>query len=324
MGGGVLVIFFAAQTAFRLWYFGDILPNTYYLKLTGYPFALRISQGIYALAQFIWKLNILLFVFPFMLAVRHDRRIGLLLWALIVQMMYSVYVGGDAWEYWGGSNRYISIAMPGFFILLSYALFRVSRFILGAMNADTRQAGIATTNWKGYIFPLLIAVSLVSVNSIYGLDALAEVLLIKPPLHSGNGESNHREVEEALLLRKMTTPDATIAVTRAGTIPYFSDRSSIDLLGKTDRVIAHEDMRVFEAGWHRLIEFRAGHMKFDYRYSIEQQRPDVIAQLWLHTEEVRPYLQKYYRGVRLQGKCLYMRAASVNVLWENVPAEACQ
>ncbi|HSL02798.1 MAG TPA: hypothetical protein VK901_04585 [Nitrospiraceae bacterium] len=117
-GSVMLVIFFAAQTAFRLWYFGDILPNTYYLKLTGYPFTLRISQGIYVLAQFIWKLNVLLFVLPFLLAVRRDRRTGLLLWTLIVQMMYSVYVGGDAWEYWGGSNRYICIAMPGFFILL--------------------------------------------------------------------------------------------------------------------------------------------------------------------------------------------------------------
>lgn len=320
----MLVTFFAAQTAFRLWYFGDILPNTYYLKLTGYPFTLRISQGIYALAQFMWKLNVLLFVLPFMLTVRRDRRVWLLLWALIVQMMYSVYVGGDAWEYWGGSNRYISIAMPGFFILLSYALFRVSRFIIGAMNLDPRPAGIATTNWKGYIFPLLIAVSLISVNSIYGLEALAEVLLIKPPLHSGNREENHEEVEQALLLRQMTTPDATIVVTRAGTIPYFSGRPSIDLLGKTDRHIAHENMRTFAAGWHKFIEFRPGHMKFDYSYSIGQQRPDVIAQLWRHTEEARPYLQQDYRSVRLQGKCLYLREGSVHVLWENVPTEICK
>lgn len=321
-GSVMLIIFFAAQTAFRLWYFGDILPNTYYLKLTGYPFTLRISQGIYVLVQFVWKLNILLFVLPFMLAVRRDRRIGLLLWVLMIQMMYSVYVGGDAWENWGGSNRYISIAMPGFFILLSYALFHVSRLITGAMNAEPRQATLATTNWKGFIFPLLIAVSLISVNSIYGLEALAEVLLIKPPLHSGNGEENHEEVEQALLLRKMTTPAATIVVTRAGTIPYFSGRSSIDLLGKTDRHIAHENMRTFAAGWHKFIEFRPGHMKFDYSYSIGQLKPDVIAQLWRHREEAGPYLQNY-RGVRLRGKCIYVREGSVNVLWENVPTEVC-
>jgi hypothetical protein len=152
---------------------------------------------------------------------------------------------------------------------------------------------------------------------------LAEVLLIKPPLHAGNGEENQEEVKQALLLRTMTTRDATIVVTRAGTIPYFSDRYSIDLLGKTDRYIAHENMRTFATGWHRLIEFKPGHMKFDYRYSIGQQRPDVIAQLWGHGEEVRPYLQQYYRGVRMQGKCLYLREGSVNVLWENVSTEVC-
>jgi arabinofuranosyltransferase len=322
-GSVMLVIFCAAQTAFRLWYFGDILPNTYYLKLIGYPFALRISQGIYVLVQFMWKLNVLLFVLPFMLAVRRDRRILVLLWALIAQMMYSVYVGGDAWEYWGGSNRYISIAMPGFFILLSYALFRVSQFIVGAMNAEPRAAGIATTNWKGYIFPLLIAYSVITVNSIYGLEALAEVLLIKPPLHTGNGEENHEEVEQALLLRKITTTEAKIAVARAGTIPYFSDRYSIDEFGKANKYIAHQNMKSFAAGWHRLIEFRPGHMKFDYGYSIGQQQPDVVAQLGPHGEEARPYLQIDYRGVRLRGKCIYVREGSVNVLWENVSTEVC-
>ncbi len=320
-GSVMLVTFIAAQTAFRLWYFGDLMPNTYYLKLTGYPFTLRISQGIAVLVQFIWKFNILLFVLPFLLAVRRDRRILLLLWALIVQMLYSVYVGGDAWEYWGGSNRYITIAMPGFFILLSYALYRLSQFIISAMHADPRQ--MATTNGKGAVFPLLMVGALLSVNSIYGLEALAEMLLIKPPLHAGNGEENHEEVEQARLLRHMTTPAATIVVTRAGTIPYFSGRPSIDLLGKTDRHVAHENMRTYAVGWHKFIEFRPGHMKFDYSYSIGQLQPDVIVQLWRHGEEAQPYLQNY-RGVRLQGKCIYVRKASSNVLWEQVPAELCR
>ena len=319
-GSVILITFVAAQSAFRLWYFGDVLPNTYYLKLTGYPFGLRISQGLYVLVQFIWKLNVLLFALPFLLAVRRDWRIGLLLWALIVQMLYSVYVGGDAWEYWGGSNRYISIAMPGFFILLSYALFRVSQFIMSAMHADPRQTEMAKT--QGVIFPLLIAGSLLSVNSIYGLDALAELLLIKAPLHSGNGEENHEEVAQTRVLRTITTPTATIVVARAGTIPYFSGRPSIDLLGKTDRHIAHEDMRTFAVGWHKFIEFRPGHMKFDYHYSIGQLKPDVIVQLWEHGEEAQPYLQNY-QGVRLQGKCIYVREGSANVLWEQVPAERC-
>jgi hypothetical protein len=313
----------AAQTLFRLWYFGDILPNTYYLKLTGYPVALRITQGLYVLLQFVWHLNVWLFALPFALAVKGDRRILLLLWALIVQMMYSVYVGGDAWEYWGGSNRYISIAMPGFLILLAYALFLVSRFISGVMSATSPRAAMATPNGNGYLFPALILCAVMSVNSRYGVAAWAELLLITPPLHSGNYQNNHRDVEQALLLREITTAEATIAVARAGTIPYFSDLYSIDLLGKTDRYVAHLNMRREASGLHRFIEFRPGHMKFDYSHSIGQLKPDVIVQLYEHVEEARPELQQHYRGVRLQEGCIYVREGSSNVLWERLPAEPC-
>jgi hypothetical protein len=323
-GLAALVSFSVAQTLFRLWYFGDILPNTYYLKLTGYPVTLRITEGGYALLQFIWKFNVCLFVLPFVLALRGDRRIWLLLWSLIGQLMYSVYVGGDAWEYWGGSNRYISIAMPGFFVLLSYGLFVVGRLLLGVWRADGPHARVASSAAERFVFPALILGAVMSVNSIYGPAALAELLLIKPPLQSGDQGSNHLEVEQALMLRKITTPKATVTVARAGTVPYFSDLPSIDLLGKTDARIARGPARRFETGLRRFIEFRPGHMKFDYPYSIGQLKPDVIFQPWEHLDEVRPEVQKHYRGVRLHGRCVYLRKDSANVLWETLNAEPCE
>jgi arabinofuranosyltransferase len=322
-GSLILLAFCAAQTAFRSWYFGDVLPNTYYLKLTGYPLMLRLSRGAYVLAEFIWSANILLFAIPFALAFKRDRRILLLLWVFTIQMLYSVYVGGDAWEYWGGSNRYICIAMPGFFVVLSYGLLRLSRLIIGAVMAGPRRAGTPTAMRTLGVFSLLVVLSMLSFNSIYGPKALAEALLIKPPLHTGNGGENQLEVEEALRLREVTAPDATIVVVRAGTIPYFADRPSIDLLGKTDRHIAHEPMRPSSPGLRRFVEFRPGHMKYDYGYSIEGEKPDVVVQLWRHPEEVQPYLRAYYRSARLQGMCLYFRKGSPLVSWEKLPAESC-
>jgi hypothetical protein len=157
-------------------------------------------------------------------------------------------------------------------------------------------------------------------NSIYGAEALLEALLITPPYQTGRSDENYQEVQQALLLRTITTPKATLAVVRAGTIPYFADRYSIDELGKNDRYIAHEPMKR-SSGLHRFIEFIPGHMKYDYGYSIAKQRPDVIVQLWEHdehAEELRPYLQQYY-GIRLLGNCLYLRKDSVNVLWDRFP-----
>jgi hypothetical protein len=314
-----LVFFGALQTGFRLWYFGELLPNTYYLKMTGYPLELRLSRGAFVLAQFIWHFNGLLFSLPFLLVSRRERRRALLLWMVVLQMVYSVYVGGDAWEYWGGSNRYISIAMPGFFVLLSCALFEIAHVLPGA----PRPPLLTPSRWSMLAFPILVAVSIFSVNSIYGVKAWAEVLLIHAPLHSGTDGENHREVEEALLLSTMTTPDAVIAVVRAGTIPYFSDRPTIDLLGKNDLHIARE-ASIVPPGRARFVYFRPGHIKFDYHYSIEHQAPDVVVQLWQDGEEVLPYLQKHYTRVLLGRRCMYVLDASPRVLRNRLPPSGCE
>ena len=121
--GAVLLGALAIQTAARLWYFGDPLPNTYYLKVTGYPLLPRIAHGLAVFAGLVWQMNPVLFLCAFaVLLFRRDKRLLLLAAVFVGQAAYSIYVGGDAWEGWGGSNRYLSIAMPGFFILLANGL----------------------------------------------------------------------------------------------------------------------------------------------------------------------------------------------------------
>jgi hypothetical protein len=317
-GLAALVGFVLLQTALRMWYFGDLLPNTYYLKMTGYPTLLRMSRGAFVLAEFIWKFNVLLFALPFVMLSGLGRGGKLLLLTFGVQAAYSVYAGGDAWEYWGGSNRYISLAMPGFFVALSWSLLALARAIPPSAGPVST---IASNSLPAGFLPLLV-VSAVSVNCIYGPAALKEALLVHAPLHTGPGDENHDEVEEALALRRITTNDATIAVVRAGTIPYFADRPSLDLLGKTDRVIAHGASRV-TTGRARFIDFRPGHSKFDYRYSIEQLAPDVVVQLWIEREQIEPFLQRFYTSASLQGHCVYLRKTSPRVLWSHVPSAGC-
>jgi hypothetical protein len=286
---------------------------------------LRISRGLYVLGQFIWNFNPILVLIPFVLALPRDPRVRLLLWVFAAQLAYSVYVGGDAWEFWGGSNRYISIAMPGFFVLLSLALFRLSRLIIGfsmPVLGIARALGGARSRYV--LFACFVAFSVISVNCIRGPSAWAEVALLVPPLHSGPGGENQSDVQEALRLQDVTTPAATIEVTRAGTIPYFLDRPGIDLLGKSDRRVAHEPMKRSSTGLASYVEFRPGHMKYDYDYSVEQLKPDVITSLWKHQEEIMLYLDKYYRAVELAGRCLYFRDDSPDVSWEKLPPEHCK
>ncbi len=65
-------------------------------------------------------------------------------------------------------------------------------------------------------------------------------------------------------------------------------------------------------------------MIYDYCYSIEEQRPDLIMQLWQHPEDVQPYLAKYDIGIRLEGWCIYVRQGSANILWDKLPSQTCQ
>jgi arabinofuranosyltransferase len=321
-GSLILLGFSLAQTAFRLWYFGDPLPNTYYLKLTGYPLLLRVSRGIEVLCSFIWQSNALLFAIPFALALRRDPKVLLLLCVLSAQLLYSAYVGGDAWEFWGGSNRYISIAMPAFFVLLAFGLARLAGFLAIAFADKLHTRHLHALRNAGFLS--LIAVSVLSMNSIHGPGALAEFFLLKPPLHAGPGEENDLDVREALALADVTKPAASLLVARAGTIPYFSQRVGIDLLGKNDVHIAHEPMRRDQDGIRGLIAFRPGHMKYDYKYSVETLRPDVVVQLWQHQEEVRPYLTQNYAGVFVAGRCAFFRKGSPNVLWDRLPDSPCE
>lgn len=316
-GGLVLLSFCLFQTVFRIWYYGDVLPNTYYLKMTGYPTLLRITRGIFVMWEFIWRMNWILFSLPVgFLFFRNDRMILLLFWVFLAQLLYSIYVGGDAWEWWGGSNRYLCVAMPGFFVLFSCSLSCLCQFLSCVVNGHVGWGEEMNRRTFHVLFSFLMALSFINFNCIYepGYRALKELALINTPLHV---QDNKKNVGEALLIRRITGPQAKIAVVWAGIIPYFSDRYAIDLLGKNDRRIAREKIRI-SSGLSRLISFYPGHSKWNYRYSIGQLKPDVVAQLWQAPEEAKPYLDKDYRESEMRGIAFYLLKDSPQVLWDQV------
>jgi hypothetical protein len=117
-----------------------------------------------------------------------------------------------------------------------------------------------------------------------------------------------------LALRAATADDATIAVTWAGAIPYFSHRPAIDLLGKSDRVIATRERQP-------TIGFYPGHDKWDYGYSIGQLRPDVVAELW-HASEADFRAIESLGYIRL-APWVFARADSTRIDRAALKAAAC-
>lgn len=272
VGVAITAAFVAAETVFRLAYFGDPLPNTYYLKITGIPLLMRTSRGLGVSIVFV--ASIIPFIGVLSRLRRHAAAGGrwVALAVFVAQLGYSAAAGGDAWERWGGANRFVSIAMPLLFALVAAVLVRAPwRISLPRVRLPrVVQLSAATLG-------LLIAGNSLALELSTEGDPLSRLsLATKPP----EADADERHVRAALALRRVTDPSATVAVVWAGAIPYFSERPAIDLLGKMDRRIAHEPMHLPDAA-HRWTGFVPGHLKWDYAYSIGELKPDIIqAPLW--------------------------------------------
>jgi len=91
--------------------------------------------------------------------------------------------------------------------------------------------------------------------------------------------ASHAERDQAmarlgLAVQQATSANASIAVTWAGALSYFSQRRAFDLLGKTDHRVARTATPVAD------VQFWPGHDKRDFDYSIGELRPDVILGVW--------------------------------------------
>src|SRR5204863_4332257 len=99
-------------TLARYLYYGELFPNTYFLKMTGYPIYLRIVQGIYQFIHFAWHFGLIALAIALIpLAVIRSRTIVLIATAIGAQIAYRMYVGGDARGWGVGSSRYLSVVM---------------------------------------------------------------------------------------------------------------------------------------------------------------------------------------------------------------------
>jgi hypothetical protein len=317
LGFVYLVAVSGSWSIFRRLYYGDWFPNTYYLKMTGFPALLRMTRGAFHAAVFWGHLLFPVIALFVLWAARHRGRIpwkevsqafrciGLrnAIVLVLVQTAYSVYVGGDAWERITGANRFIAPVVPLAFL----SVVGIYRIIAQTPTiAQTRRSAILfTAAWAIYA------------NSYYGVSSLSQALLLADPPYKAD---NVRNVRLARLLEEMTKPNARIAIDYAGTAPYFLRRPMIDLLGKSDRQVAREQAHRGVLGLPAYREFYPGHLKWNYAYSIGQLKPDVVCAIWRRTlDNAHDFLARAYLWFPWEDVSIYLRKGSPAILWENVP-----
>jgi hypothetical protein len=228
-------------------------------------------------------------------------------------------VGGDAWESHGGANRYIALVMPIYFILFAWTLQEL-----------VIRATASSTGWKAraagqLAFLLIFAIAIINFNLLLGDWKSIERWQFDRRLDYIAG--NERNLRIALALQDTTKPGTSVAVIGAGTIPYLlPDHIAIDILGKTDPVIARgpirpslgiPDVAFLQPGNENRM--RPGHMKWNYAHTIGELKPDVIVSLWDETrKEAEPYLQEYVFADLGDKNVVYLRKDSPNILWDRV------
>jgi hypothetical protein len=97
--------------------------------------------------------------------------------------------------------------------------------------------------------------------------ALLTGLLAGYRFYRGPGQEAYL-AQAGIILEQITSPNTEIAVFWAGTLPYFAHRPAVDMLGKNDAVVARRPARPGS--------LKPGHNKFDYDYSFDEYRPDLI------------------------------------------------
>ena len=108
--------------AWKVWYYGDILPNTFYAKATG---AISVRQGLDYVWRFLWTYNLWPFGFLALLTlptVEQRRTRWLFSGLIVIWLGYVIWVGGDSMEY-----RFLVPVLPLAFVLITWLATRYAR-----------------------------------------------------------------------------------------------------------------------------------------------------------------------------------------------------
>lgn len=252
---GITFIFIGSHMAFRLLYYGYPLPNTFYNKV-GFQFV-QLARGWKYLIGFITTYALFLPLIIFTLYVPLKRReIMLFFFLTLFFLLYIVYSGGDPLP----AYRLLLPVIPFLYLLLQLFF----SYLVSCSIIQKKPVGVVLSITLVFFFLCIV-------------NTGRETFVIKVEgknLYSGKVRQHYRGDKVArdgskigLFFEEFAEPGKTIAVNTAGSIPYFAQRHHfIDMLGLTDKHIAHRKMKNFGKGF-------VGHEKNDGIYVLSK-KPD--------------------------------------------------
>lgn len=341
---------------FQSVYWGDWLTNTYRLKVEGFSTHERVIRGLATTAKVLPLIVLagasLAAVVALKSSVQIRRLAALLAVVGLTPIVYSIWVGGDAWEGFGMANRYVAVGIPAllglFFIATGRYLQRCAqsqllKFLLLLVVVSAAGNSIEVNPFRVNVSWMVIAVIAMTLSLLFLSVAirsysqrqkhryrflavsLALSLVAVAATSSVSGtywflrggflvETDQQMTDVGLAIRDATKSDAVIAVHWAGAPAYYAQRSMIDLLGKTDREIATGPRAKNSAG--EPVDFFPGHSKYDANHSVKNREPDIVATLPWDVTESQMTTWGYSLQCDASGVAVYVHLYSYKVLWE--------
>jgi hypothetical protein len=247
-----LAIYAAIVGAHVLWrseYYGFLLPNTFYAKVSG----LWWEQSRHYLGLFIREHLLFLWAPLCLVFVRHHSFLiyRLFLTCVCAFTAYCIYIGGDIFEF-----RFMAPVLPLLYWLLQEALRRILNwFQLGSWARVIRCCAVAALIASA-AFPLRKPFTpRYFINSIEMISRYAQS-------RSLEGKFLKELIDEGYLRK-----DTLIGVGGAGALPYYSMLPTLDLHGLIDPVIARSPVHLSETG----ARGRVGHEKIATREYVKKR-----------------------------------------------------
>jgi arabinofuranosyltransferase len=246
--GASFAALYAPYFLWRYHHYGFLMPNTYYAKAGGGgPLLWLRGWKLLLVGVHDLRLEPLLLLDLLGALVGRPRRFQPLWCATVVlTLVYFVYVGGDFLFYFG--PRFLLPAVPGLLLLAASGW----SWLEGRLPARA--------DWPRLAMRAVLAF-LLMVNAVWlSWPARFDTLQNWASIFRG---------WEALgrWMKANTPPDSVVAVGAAGLIPFYSERTTLDMLGKVDLHIAHLPVT--------LGRGIPGHEKYDLGY-ILGRRPDYL------------------------------------------------
>jgi arabinofuranosyltransferase len=262
-----LLLTIGGWMVWKIVYYGDIFPNTYYAKV------FSAKRGIRYLYLFFNSYLLIPLLLIFVLTSRKlfkksNLPIQIILISVLVWLVYLIRVGGDFMEF-----RFMAPILPLLFIWISWTIFAFTR-------QEKFQAALIALVILGSVHHVYtFAENTTRYGVEYGIETIKEL-----DEHISSTDQNWSEVGRVLGGYFDHNQDIIIATTAAGAIPYYSHLKTVDMLGLNDKWIAkHSQAKGSKPGHQKVASMR---------YLIKQGVNILIGHPWLKINN-NPYPVSY-------------------------------